>query len=222
MLCIPIQPRSLKELKQKAKKAGQKEVDLIEVWIDHLPKKLDAKSIVEVCPKPVIIVNKSRKEKGSWKGTEKDRIERLKQFALPGVAYIDVGIDTDTKLIKSLVKAKKRAKIIISYHNFTKTPSGASLKEKVKRGFAHGDNMVKIATYAQKPHDNFIALSLLATEKKPLAAMCMGKEGKVSRVLGERFGSALTFTALDSKAKSAPGQLTIEEYKRFDSLLKKP
>lgn len=218
MLCIPLQPRSLKELKANAQKAARF-ADMIEVWVDHLPPEIAAKAIVACCPKPLIVVNKPQREKGCWEGTEKQRIERLKQFALPGVAYLDVGIDTNPSLIKDLIKAKKRTKVIVSYHHFKSTPSAKILQQKVRTALKLGADVIKVATFATKPTDNLTVLSLLNNEKRPTAVMCMGKHGKISRIAGPTLGSHFTFAALNKQKKTAPGQLTAQEYKTFQSLL---
>lgn len=228
MICVPVKARSLAQLKKKAA-AVPRDIDLIEVWIDHLPKDLDPDAIIGACPKPLIIVNKPHRERGLWRGSEKDRVERLKQFIKPGVAFIDIGLDSGDGLIKALVKAArgaggkstKKTKIIVSYHNFTLTPPRKILEEKIKKGFALGADMVKIATFARRAEDNITVLSLLADKKKPLTALCMGEKGKISRLAGERLGSAISYVAADAKTKTAPGQLTLEEHKKFDCLFKK-
>lgn len=220
MLCIPIQAKSLKQLKASVQKAARY-ADTLEVWIDHLPLETEPRDIIRCSSKPLVIVNKPKREKGKWPGTEKQRIERLKAFAVPGVMALDVGIDTNPKLIKSLVKAKKRTKVIISYHNFERTPSESLLQQKMKRGFALGADIVKIATFAQKPTDNLTVLGLLKDARKPLAVMCMGKHGRISRMVGPALGSHITFVARDRKSASAPGQLTVQEYETVASLLKK-
>jgi len=84
-----------------------------------------------------------------------------------------------------------------------------------------GADMVKIATFAQTAQNNITVLSLLAKTKKPLTAFCMGEKGKISRLAGERLGSIINFVAAGPAAKTAPGQLTLAEYKRFDCLFKK-
>lgn len=220
MLCIPLRPRSLKQLKTMAQRAGR-HADFLEMWVDHLPKSLSAREIVKVCPRPVIIVNKPKREKGLWNGTEKERIQRLGQFSIPGVAYIDVGLDTDRKLVRSLINARGKTKIIVSYHNFRGTPSLETLLKKMREACALGADMVKIATYARRPQDNLRLLTLLQKCRKPLTVLAMGQNGKISRLAAPLLGSKLSFVALDSSHRSAPGQLTLDEYKWFDSLLKK-
>jgi 3-dehydroquinate dehydratase type I len=225
-LCIPIQARSLLELKLKANKAA-KYSDLIEVWIDHLPPNIEPKTLVDVVNKPLIIVNRPKRGKGLWQGTEKNRVERLKKFIIPGVQYIDIEIDTNPKLIKDLIKhthsKKKSPEIIISYHNFSSTPSEKALWDKVQKSFKLGADIVKIATFAKTLHDNIRLFNLLEKAKKQnkkLIVVGMGKNGKISRIQGEMLGSKITFVALNGSTKSAPGQLTYEKYKKFATLIK--
>lgn len=218
MICIPIQSTTLAELKRRLQKVPVR-ADLVEVWIDHLPTDINAQDIIAASKKPLLIVNKPKREKGHWPGTEKQRIDRLKQFAQPGVRYLDIGVDTDPKLIKELIKNKKKSKIIISYHNFERTPSGTALEKIVKKGFRLGADIVKIATLAQKKEDNIEVLKLLK-KKKSLAVMCMGEKGKISRVAGPMLGSQLTFVSADEQAKTAPGQLTLKEYESIESIIK--
>ncbi|MEZ4086957.1 MAG: type I 3-dehydroquinate dehydratase [Candidatus Gracilibacteria bacterium] len=218
MICIPIQASALTELQQKLKKVPS-QADLVEVWIDYLPLTIDAKKVVAASKKPLLIVNKPKREKGQWTGTEQARIDRLKQFAQANAKYIDIGIDTDVMLIKDLVRGKKRSKIIVSYHNFERTPSTKTLEKIVKKGFRLGADIVKIATFAQKTEDNMTLLNLLKSNK-PLAVMCMGEKGKVSRIAGQMLGSQLTFVAAENQNKTAPGQLTLKEYQTIESIIK--
>lgn len=218
MICIPIQAATLAELKRKFKKVPT-HADIVEVWIDHLPLEVHAKDIITSSQKPLLIVNKPKREKGRWTGSEQARIERLKQFALQGVHYLDIGIDTNPKLIKDLINNKKRCKVVVSYHNFERTPSAKKLEEIIKKGFKLGADMVKIATFAQKEKDNITVLNLLQ-DKKPLAVMCMGQKGMVSRVAGPMLGSQLAFVAASENTRTAPGQLTLKEYRAIKTIIK--
>ena len=77
-----------------------------------------------------------------------------------------------------------------------------------------GADIPKIATMANGAQD---ALKLLAaTEEmsrihsdKPLLTMAMGREGSITRLAGELFGSAITFCSLE--AASAPGQVQVKQ-----------
>lgn len=220
-ICIPIQVKTLKELWVILPKA-EKQADLIEIWLDHI-KDINTQNIKEIVgkvKKPLIVVCKGKKEKGKWTGTEQDRIEILSQAAALGADFVDVGIHTDEKLLKKIVKAKnKKTKIIVSYHNFAKTPSLKTLKNICEKALHKGAGVVKIATFAQTKVDNYSIFELLtwfssSHADKKIIALCMAKHGQISRVQGPAFGSFLTFAALQENKKSAPGQLTVAEIKK--------
>jgi 3-dehydroquinate dehydratase/shikimate dehydrogenase len=223
LICVPIQAKTKQELKRKMR-ASAAGADALEIWVDHLPPDISAFEIRKMTRKTLIIVNKPKREKGKWKGTEAERIKRLMEFAREGGDYVDVDITTTVELIRKLINNKKKAKIIISYHNYNQTPSERILWDIIKKAVQLGADIVKIVTYANRPEDNIAVFNILTEAKQrrlKVAAMCMGKYGKISRMYGSQLGSKLTFTALNPRQKTAPGQLTLDEYKEFTSYLNK-
>lgn len=103
---------------------------------------------------------------------------------------------------------------VVSYHNFEGTPQTDWMVSLLTHMADLGADIPKIAVMAHTAAD---ALRLLAaTEEvsrvhtnKPLLTMAMGKQGSISRLSGELFGSALTFCALE--ASSAPGQVDVAQ-----------
>lgn len=103
-------------------------------------------------------------------------------------------------------------KTVISYHNFAGTPSVEWMVNLLTHMADLGADIPKIATMANSAQD---ALKLLAaTEEmsrihsdKPLLTMAMGREGSITRLVGELFGSAITFCSLEEA--SAPGQVQV-------------
>jgi 3-dehydroquinate dehydratase type I len=227
LLCVPIKAKSLPDLKKLIKKA-EKRADLVEIWVDTLRPAAVRNKPVEVlalCKKPVIIVNKGKKERGGFAGSEKDRVGILESYLRAGASFVDVPIGTNPRVLKSLINAKgKESKIILSYHDFRKTPSLDTMKKLRDRGFSLGADIVKIVAFAGKMEDNLEVFRLLddsRKRRKPCIAFCMGKKGLVSRVLAPRHGSYIIYIALDSSHRTAPGQLTLDEYTKI-SLLMKP
>lgn len=113
-----------------------------------------------------------------------------------------------------LVECAKQhnVKTVISYHNFAGTPSVEWMVNLLTHMADLGADIPKIATMANSAQD---ALKLLAaTEEmsrihsdKPLLTMAMGREGSITRLVGELFGSAITFCSLEEA--SAPGQVQV-------------
>lgn len=212
--CISIRSRSLKGLVQKIRTA-EKDADLIEIWIDDLSKKIEPHQLLKLSRRPFLIANKSQKERGSWQGKERDRLELLKKYADAGADFIDIDLRIHTKMLKDFLKHKKRTRIILSYHNFKKTPPIKTLWQLTQKGFKLGADIVKIATTARNLDDNLVSFQLLAKakrKKQKLIAFCMGEKGKISRLLAPLYNSYMMYFALDEKSRIAPGQLTIKEF----------
>jgi len=220
MICIPIKSKKQSELLELIKKA-EKKADIIEIWLDEV-KDLDLKQLFENKKKPYLITCKSPNEKGAFDGDENKKVALLTEAAKLGADYIDIGIDTGQNLIKKLVENKETAKIIVSYHNFTRTPNFEELQKMVDLEYEFGADIGKIATYAEKEEDNLEIFKLLKTEKendRKIIALCMGKKGKISRIFNTELGSYVTFAALDDKNKTADGQMSIEEYEQIKKIV---
>lgn len=103
---------------------------------------------------------------------------------------------------------------VISYHNFAGTPSVDWMVGLLTHMADLGADIPKIATMAEDAQSTLRLLA--ATEEmsrihwgKPLLTMAMGREGSISRLAGELFGSALTFCSLEKA--SAPGQVDVKQ-----------
>jgi 3-dehydroquinate dehydratase type I len=177
---------------------------------------VNAEKILEKTKKPVIVVNKAAKEKGAWRKGEKARVDLILKFMDAGARYADIGIHTDASLIGKIA-AKKNRTLIISYHDFKKTPPLATLKKIRDRAFALGADIAKIVTTAVKDGDNKTILELLKdcrARRKKCIAFCMGRKGVKSRLLAPRYGSYIMYVALDPAHRTAPGQLTLAQYRK--------
>lgn len=222
MICVPIRASSLVELKKKVGKISD-EFNLIEIWVDHLPIKVPAKEILLVVKKQTVIVNKPKREKGNWTGSEQQRVERLIEFIKAGANYVDIGLDTKPNLIKKIISASKKSKtkVIISYHNFSKTPSESALNKLIRKAWRFKPDVVKVATYANSPRDNFVLTRLISVHgsKKHFIALGMGPHGIISRVIGLTLGNHINYIAADSKQKTASGQLSLKQYQTLKDII---
>lgn len=217
------------ELKKLTRKAAHS-ADILEIWVDSMPAKISSEEILGIADKPLIIVNKSKKEKGDFRGTEEECISRLVEFVRAGADFVDVSAETPPRLLKMLFTGERRRKssgkrteIIFSHHDFKKTPPLEGLKKLRDKAFRAGAHLFKLATFARSYNDNLTILQFLADSRragKPVIAHCMGEKGRVSRLLAPIFGSYIIFVALDSHNATAPGQLTLDEYEKISSLLK--
>lgn len=123
--------------------------------------------------------------------------------------------DLDSTTKKHVVDALKGrfSKILISYHNFEKTPEDLEMILNEMQMLS-GD-LYKIACTAKTTNDALRMLSFLR-KHAPIVAHCMGEKGEVTRILAPLFGAPWSYVTLSEEEKTAEGQLTINEMKIFD------
>ncbi|MBI2638682.1 type I 3-dehydroquinate dehydratase [Candidatus Peregrinibacteria bacterium] len=215
-ICIPIRKKSLQKAEKQVKRAAE-QADFIEIWLDSFAgQNLESnlKNLIKTAKKPVIAVCRNAKEKGSFRGTEKQRVERLFLSLRAGAKFIDVGIHTRPNFIKKLKTAcrKYRAKLIISVHIWKNMLDIEKLEKLALKAKKLGANIIKIATSIAAWEDNVILFELTKRLKErglECIIVGMGEKAKISRIGCPLLGSFLTYVALDKKSKTAPGQLTL-------------
>jgi 3-dehydroquinate dehydratase type I len=157
---------------------------------------------------------------------EIQRVEVLKDAVALGCDFVDCELDTTEELrheLLSMIRVLQyRTKLIVSDHDFIKTPSLTLLKKRLHECANAGADVVKIVTYARQPEDNLRILELIAYARKEglnIAAFCMGAHGMVSRIMASLLGSCITYASLRRGLESAPGQLTVKEIKNIFRIL---
>jgi 3-dehydroquinate dehydratase-1 len=124
--------------------------------------------------------------------------------------------DFKTPLIK--FAKKQNCRVIISFHDFKKTPSKEELDAIVNSCFSQGADIAKIACMANSHRDSVRLLSLLDSDKTVLP-IGMGEKGRITRVAAPLMGSPFTFASLLKDDNTAPGQYCKESLKQIYYLL---
>jgi len=159
--------------------------------------------------------------------TKTAKMDLLRKAIVLGADFIDIELAEGEKVIRELQsfrrKQKSLTRMIVSWHDISKTPSLTKLKEVFHDCVKTGADIVKVVPYARRISDNLKVLSLIAyarTRKQDIIAMCMGDEGKTSRLMAPLWGSYLGFAVLPGGRPSAPGQLTLNVIREFQQLLR--
>ncbi len=183
-------------------------VDLVELRVD-LFRSHDLERIVSEISRykrfPRLVTVRSAREGGLWKGSDAARIA-LYEALLPHADAVDVELSS-TKVLAAIAPVAKKAKktLVVSFHDFSRTPPPAVLLGIVTRARRAGADVVKIAAYARKAADvRALGAFTAAHARKNLITIAMGKEGAVSRILFPVLGSLVTFSS--DGAPTAPGQ----------------
>lgn len=138
-----------------------------------------------------------------------------------GVGYIDIEYEAPEQYRKKLIECAhdKNTLIIISYHNYEKTPNIIDLEHIIEQSKHMGADRIKLATMANSKADNARILSLYENHTK-LIAFCMGEIGMITRVAAPMLGSEFTYASLNKKLATAPGQLTYDEFLDIYDIIK--
>lgn len=216
--CVSIAENSSYKIKQNLKDALKKS-DYAEIRFDFLktdeiPKTLET---IKNDLKRVVCTLRPKSEGGKFEGSEKERISILKLIAEYNPFLLDVEFNTikENKELAKYLKSTK-TKLLISWHDFKKTPKFSELKNIMSKMTKFSHN-VKIVTTAKSVDDSTRTLQLYSkNEKNNLIAFAMGDNGRVSRILCLYLGSPYTYVSLGKPV--APGQLSIDEVKKIISL----
>ncbi len=215
-LTVPITANRVTEAVRDIRLAAEAGADLVEMRLDYLDS-MDYPAIVKSSPLPILWTLRHASEGGKFTGSVEEQIRQLLAAVEAGGAYADIEYrrwmeagPAGVKLAETV--SKKKAKLILSIHNFKETPKDiVSLGKEIEK--VPCCDVVKIACMAEAITDNFLIFDAVKQIKKPVIAITMGPLGAVSRVLAKMLGMELTFASLGQEKASAPGQLTAGQMK---------
>ncbi len=215
-ICVPIVERSMGAALPAMNHANRLG-DLIELRLDFIRHPRLA-PLLAASERPLIVTNRRPEEGGQFKGDERRRLAILREAMDLGVEFVDVEAGSKRSSLQELFIHKKRTRLILSHHDFEKTPTDKELQALLAQMMEQEPDVVKIVTLARTWEDNFNILSLLShamKRKQIIVAFCMGEMGKMSRIFAPFMGSAWTYACLDKDRASAPGQLTALEMREI-------
>jgi len=218
--CVSIAEKTPYKIKQTLKIALKKS-DYVEVRFDFLKIEQipEAIEIIKKDLSKIVCTLRPKTEGGKFTGNEKERIAILKLIAEYNPYLLDVEFNT-LKRNSSLVKYLKstKTKLLVSWHDFKKTPSSAELKKKMNQMIKFSSN-VKIVCTAKSTDDSNRMLELYSKKgKSNLISFAMGDLGRISRILCLYLGSPFTYVSLGKAI--APGQFSVDEIKKITNLKK--
>ena len=194
------------------------EADMIEVRLDLVegnPLKV-MKSIRGATSLPLIATNRWMVEGGSFKGTEKERMDLLCR-ASEYADFVDIELRAD---LKEELMGRIDKPVIVSYHDFTRMPSLEELRSTLREISETGASIAKIAVTPGCLKDNLTLLDFLLKANTPLCVIAMGELGRHLRAIAPIYGSVLTYGYVSEA--TAPGQMSVSELKQLQSLLGPP
>lgn len=228
-LTIPIAANDIQQALLQIKKSSAAGAEMLELRVDYL-EKLNVglvEKLISIAQGhiPVVVTCRDKKQGGVFNYPLKLRVEVLVAAINAGVDFVDLEYDNFfvpevRQEIKKALSNNKETKLILSAHNFkTKFADIKKLYREIKKAFPSA--IPKLVYTANHVNDCFDAFDLLHNTRGERIVFCMGGAGLISRVVAKKLGSMVTFASIDEGTATAPGQLTVEEFKklyRYDSI----
>ncbi|RDU25232.1 type I 3-dehydroquinate dehydratase [Anaerosacchariphilus polymeriproducens] len=226
-ICVPIVGRTKEEILSQALVLKKENPDIVEFRVDWFEDTSDFEAVISVLKElsevlvefPILFTYRTKKEGGEKEIKYEDYYKLNLMAAQSG--YIDlIDVELFANGIEQLLKELKKEKvcIVVSNHDFTKTPKKEEMLDRLQKMDRLGADILKIAVMPQNKKDVLTLLEVTYEmkelyTKKPIITMSMEKNGVISRITGEIFGSDITFGSV-LKA-SAPGQIHIGQLKEI-------
>jgi 3-dehydroquinate dehydratase type I len=216
--CLPIIVSASSEV-QPLIEANITRFRFFEVWLDYIEDLENgfAASLVGLFPNRLIFVFR-RQNLEPMRLSSEVRQKILSTLSRKQV-LVDLDVAAQADEIAQLHTAGITLKTILSYHNYTTTPSDTELRSIVSRMEGWGAHIVKRATHCSTQRDALRLLSLLIDLResgRKSIVLGMGKHGVITRVFGTLWGNEVTFTPLDVAQRSASGQIPVD---RLDTIM---
>lgn len=210
-VCVAVAGQTVAAALEVAKGLGP-EADVIEIRLDYI-KDIHVSPFISAISRPLLFTNRPVWEGGHSQETEQIRLAPLIRAVELNAAYIDLEVrapeDSRSRILAECQKSPTQ--LILSWHDFDKTPKRAELVDMLKRMRDGGADIGKIVTMAHEPLDVLRVLRLQEDAAKmnfPLIAFCMGPCGVISRLATLELGGYMTYCSANQAEATAPGQLS--------------
>ena len=137
-----------------------------------------------------------------------------------GASFVDIEVENRDEYKKEIISAAKTkgCAVIVSSHNYNRTPSGAELGQVIDWCFDSGADIAKIACKVNSEQDCARLFGLLDDNRK-IVVVGMGKAGRIVRIAAPLLGSPFTFASLGNGKETADGQINKDEMAQILKIL---
>ncbi len=221
MLIGVIQKNSLAEIRALLGRLDASLFDLLELRLDAC-RDLSADGVADLpLPLPAIFTLRRREEGGLYQGDEASRLALLEDLIRLQPAYMDIEAAVPAQRLEAIRALSPKTRIILSWHDFEKTPEDLEPVLGLMRARADGV-IYKVAGRARNTLDALRMLVFCKEQRDAglaLIGICMGPDGESTRILAPVVHTGLCYCPVEEA--SAPGQLdahTLRDVYRFPGL----
>jgi 3-dehydroquinate dehydratase/shikimate dehydrogenase len=210
-ICIALGFRTVEELLSHARAEVDSGESFLEFRLDYLPQPIDGvkaiRRFLDQRPDCTVLATCRRHQNhGHFNGSILEQVRVLDAAIDAGAKAVDVEIESAENSVSRMEQLRAKAKLIISFHNYSGTPA---LDPVLRRMMQVPADAYKLVTTARKPSDNVRVLSLSrAHPKTPMVMLAMGEIGLPTRVLSPAMGGVYSYAAPNAAAGTASGQIS--------------
>ncbi len=231
-LTVPISAKNPVQASEQAIRAiagGAEMLELRTDYLENLTAEMVASLLAEVRVAgpsvPAIVTCRDKHEGGVIDYPESLRIEVLVTAVEAGAQFIDVEFANFVKphvrqAIEAALARASVCRLILSAHDFTGPFENIrSLYRDIRATWPRA--IPKLVYTARHINDCFAGFDLLHEAESDCIVLCMGPAGIIGRLLAGKLGGLVTFASLDEASGTAPGQVTIGQFKglyRYDAI----
>ena len=228
LICLPLVSGEKDDLQSQAKVLRNLSPDIIEWRVDafrnpdYVARCVQALSDLRpgIGSIPLILTCRIDTEGGIQKVSRETRLKLFKECIRTGLPdFVDIELCNDSSFIRDIFQEANQQdiKIILSFHDFEKTPEEEVIINRLVRAQDMGAHIVKAAVMPKDHNDILVLLNATLKARTeniqiPMITMSMGELGIITRIVGGMFGSDISF-AMGSR-QSSPGQIPIEDLKK--------
>ena len=210
-ICIALGFGDPEQLITHARREAEAGERFLEFRLDHLPKpdqglKVIQEFLTEYPDATLLATCRRHQNGGKFNGSIEEQIRILNAAVAAGAKAVDIEIESAEHISARLEDIRGQVWLLISYHNYSGTPSLDAVLRRMQRITADG---YKIVTTARKPSDSYRVLALgKANPKANLILLAMGETGFATRVLSPSFGGVFSYAAPNAAEGTASGQVS--------------
>lgn len=227
-IAVPITGKNLLEIADQAQKIINQRPDMIEWRLDFFTDvtnsekvQIGARTLRKIIGETALLLTfRTQAEGGRMALNEDDYFRIMGEVIRQKLGdALDLELYHDEhRLEETLEHAHKNGIVVImSSHNFAKTPSKDKIIAKLSSMSSMGGDIAKVAVMPNSSDDVLTLLQATreaaAKLSQPVITMSMGELGKISRIAGETFGSVVSFAA--GTQPSAPGQIELKHLRQI-------
>lgn len=226
-VCIPVVETTTSSILKQIQFLQSYLFDIIELRIDFYQDIHDLQKVQDLLmqirnqtKKPLLLTYRSAREGGQIQLSDEAYLAIIKTACQSQcIDMIDVELMSGNVLVCQMVDIahQNHVKVLMSYHDFEQTPKIQEMKQYLENMEILGADLCKIAVMPHRYQDVIdllnITMEMSHRLSRPIVTMSMGSIGKISRIVGELTGSAMTFASVNQA--SAPGQMEVEDLQKL-------